>query len=113
MCILWLLSAIPLSLKRYFDQFHDKTLAEISSFPHLSPSHDFFLQISSLITRASELKSSNLRLSKNLEEAMDRYDLLANQNTDLQNTLDSILVGFNFSYVVHLVIQSEYLLSDG
>ena len=50
------------------------------------------LQISRLITQVSELQGSNQRLNRSLEEAMDRYDLLANQHTDLKTTLDSTLV---------------------
>ena len=56
--------------------------------------HDLsdFLQRSELITKVSELKSSNLKLSKNLEEAMDRYELLANKKTDVENQIESLTV---------------------
>ena len=49
-------------------------------------------QISNLITTVGEVKASNLKLSKSLEEAMDRYEMLASQNTDLQNTAESNMV---------------------
>ncbi len=39
--------------------------------------------------QVTELKSSNLKLSKNLEEAMDRYEILASQKTDLENRIES------------------------
>ena len=39
--------------------------------------------------QVTELKSSNLKLSKNLEEAMDRYEILTSQRTDLENRMET------------------------
>ena len=51
-----------------------------------------YSQISLVITKLSEVKNSNLKLSKNLEDAMDRYEMLANQNADLLSKIDSLTV---------------------
>ena len=40
----------------------------------------------------NELKASNLKLGRNLEDAMDRYEMLANQKTDLENKIESMQV---------------------
>ena len=47
------------------------------------------------ITKVNELKCSNLKLGRNLEDAMDRYEMLANQKTDLENKIESMQVRWN------------------
>jgi len=54
-------------------------------------------QISKHITRIAELKSSNFKLSKKLEEAMERYELLASHRTDLENEIENIQVRIHTS----------------
>lgn len=49
-------------------------------------------EISSMITKCQEARASNLKLSQELEEAMDRCDLLAAEKDDLHATFEDILV---------------------
>ncbi len=47
-------------------------------------------EYSNLITKINELKTSNLKVSKNLEDATDQYDVLTNLNADLENTMETM-----------------------
>ena len=53
---------------------------------------NILFQATRLITSVGEIKASNLKLSKNLEDAMDRYELLASLKTGLENQLENIMV---------------------